>query len=243
MLLRKLGLNKKVQPQPGAKEALRNLTLQELTPFSFDGHVFSPAKVVRVYDGDTVKVAVLSPWDNLPTLLTVRMWGTDADELAPAHDLPNRDEIRMRAMRARNRLVQLTTDVNVELADTQKSVKDVQTMIDARNQKLVTVQCRGFDCFGRVLGVLYDLDGTCINKVMLDEELVKPRPASEGAPVCGTAPTGPGHSPPSSSTMSTLSIAPPRTMGAFILDPPPAPSSASSISTGRSFVDICYYAS
>eukprot|EP00899_Mesostigma_viride_P012774 jgi/Mesvir1/21498/Mv03945-RA.1 len=132
-----------------------------------------------VYDGDTVKVAVLSPWDNLPTLLTVRMWGTDADELAPAHDLPNRDEIRMRAMRARNRLVQLTTDVNVELADTQKSVKDVQTMIDARNQKLVTVQCRGFDCFGRVLGVLYDLDGTCINKVMLDEELVKPRPASE----------------------------------------------------------------
>eukprot|EP00899_Mesostigma_viride_P004396 jgi/Mesvir1/13958/Mv22898-RA.1 len=181
MLLRKLGLNKKVQPspQPGAKEALRNLTLQELTPFSFDGHVFSPAKVVRVYDGDTVKVAVLSPWDNLPTLLTVRMWGTDADELAPAHDLPNRDEIRMRAMRARNRLVQLTTDVNVELADTQKSVKDVQTMIDARNQKLVTVQCRGFDCFGRVLGVLYDLDGTCINKVMLDEELVKPRPASE----------------------------------------------------------------
>eukprot|EP00899_Mesostigma_viride_P007513 jgi/Mesvir1/16763/Mv15135-RA.1 len=182
MLLRKLGLKNnsiKSFSKPGAKEALRNLTLQDLTPFSFDGHVFSPAKVVRVYDGDTVKVAILSPWDSLPTLLTVRLWGTDADEIAPGIDKPNREETRLRAVKARNRLVQLTTDVSIDLDDVEKSVKDVQTMIDAHNQKLVTVQCRGFDCFGRVLGVLYDQDGTCINKVLLDEELVKPRPAPE----------------------------------------------------------------
>eukprot|EP00899_Mesostigma_viride_P007359 jgi/Mesvir1/16624/Mv10158-RA.1 len=180
MLLRKLGLkSSKSCSKPGAKEALRNLTLQDLTPFSFDGHVFSPAKVVRVYDGDTVKVAVLSPWDDLPTMLTIRMWGTDADEIAPGIYKPDREATKLRAIKARNRLVQLTTDVIIDLDDVEKSIKDVQTMIDTVNQKLITVQCRGFDCFGRVLGVLYNQDGTCINKVLMDEELVNIQPTTQ----------------------------------------------------------------
>eukprot|EP00899_Mesostigma_viride_P012956 jgi/Mesvir1/21661/Mv04082-RA.1 len=124
-------------------------------------------------------MAVLSPFNNLPTLLTVRMWGTDADEIAPRLDIPNREEIVSRALKARNRLVQLTTDVNLDLEDTEKSVKDVQIMIDAQNRKLVSLESKGFDCFGRVLGLLYNEDGTCINKVLMDENLVKIRPSNE----------------------------------------------------------------
>eukprot|EP00899_Mesostigma_viride_P009581 jgi/Mesvir1/18624/Mv17133-RA.1 len=183
MLLRKLGLKgNSVKPFPKstpAEDALRNLTLQDLTPFSFNGHVFSPAKVVRVYDGDTLKVAVLSPWDGMPTMLTVRMWGTDAEELAPRTCVPDREDVKCRATKARNRLVQLATDVFVETDDEEKSVKDIQILIDTHNQKFVTVQCYGFDCFGRVLGVVYTQDGMSINQKLLDEKLVRPRPAMD----------------------------------------------------------------
>eukprot|EP00899_Mesostigma_viride_P013572 jgi/Mesvir1/22215/Mv03847-RA.1 len=174
MLLRKIQCNCGPKPDKQPEEVLRNAVLHELEPFSFKGHAFSPVKVVKAYDGDTVKVAFLSPWTSLPATLTVRLWGIDAAEIAPRLDTPNRDTTRMAAVKARNRLIQLSTDVKLDVDDMVKTSKDIQTLIDTTNKKFLTLHCQGFDNFGRVLGVIYTLDGTCINKVLLDEKIAVP---------------------------------------------------------------------
>ncbi len=106
------------------------------------------AKVVYCYDGDTVHCVF--KYGGKYQKFKVRMWGYNAPEIKPSKTIPEdeRKVIIDNAYKAKDRLSELVLN------------------------KLVTIKCRGFDVFGRVLGELTVVGSeVTVNKVMLDEGL------------------------------------------------------------------------
>ena len=102
-------------------------------------------KVVSVYDGDTCKVVfdhngVINRWN-------VRMNGYDTPEMRPSKSLPNRDEIKQKAIASRDYLKSLVYN------------KD----------QLVYIKCGEFDKYGRLLGDIYinKEDEESVNNLMI----------------------------------------------------------------------------
>lgn len=100
----------------------------------FDGDVFT-AKVLKVYDGDTIWVSFVL--NNEVVKTSIRMDGYDSPELRVSRkiDEDKRQKIKKWGMNARNRLEELLGGCNSDCY-----------------VKLVT---NGIDCRGRPLGVVY----------------------------------------------------------------------------------------
>ena len=158
-------------PEAEAVAALLELRDSDVADWRMSG--CSVAKVVQVYDADTVRVLVLR--DGGIIKLKLRILHIDAPEMAPrkpvlgtnmyglqldtdeSMDIANsrRDtEIKM-AKRSRNRLIELVTDMGVDEKVVQKK-KDIQTLLDT-NKKLVYVTYGiGVDKWGgRQLGEIF----------------------------------------------------------------------------------------
>lgn len=111
--------------------------------FSFCGESFR-AKVVEVYDGDTIRI-VFDVAGFGRVQWRARMVGYDSPEMKPPLSDPGREEIKKKAVAARVALVGRVLN------------------------KVVRCDCGEFDKYGRVLVMLYthDVPGTSVNDWMI----------------------------------------------------------------------------
>jgi endonuclease YncB( thermonuclease family) len=138
--------------------------------FSLDGRIMS-CKIVNIYDADTCKAVF--KLDGVYVKFTLRLNGIDAPEMRPSLSNVNRDEEIVAAMRARNRLVQLVTDCDIDLDETY-SKKELQQIIDT-SMRIVQIECGGFDKYGRLLATLYicDTEEIIYNGVNVNNQLIE----------------------------------------------------------------------
>lgn len=123
------------------------LTATESKDFSFDGTIL--AKIVSIYDGDTVRAVFFH--GNQIVQYKIRMAGYDSPEMKPLKNIPNRDELIKKAKEAKAAL----------------STKILN--------KVVVIKCNGFDKYGRILGNVYDLESDeNINNFMVTGGYAKP---------------------------------------------------------------------
>ena len=110
--------------------------------FSMEGERYL-ARVVEVYDGDTIRVVIFRR--NEKQQHRVRMLGYDSPEKKPRLNATNRDAEKVAALAARDILIAKISNP----------------------RQLVTLECRGFDKYGRLLGVVIHKNGTNINEWMI----------------------------------------------------------------------------
>ena len=111
---------------------------ENLEVFSYEGLEIS-AKVVKVYDGDTITVVF---YDNGYKKFNMRMMGYDAPEIKPLKNIENRDLHILAATAARDYLARLILG------------------------KVVKIRLQKFEKYGRLLGeVIYHVN---INNLMTD---------------------------------------------------------------------------
>ena len=99
------------------------------------------AKIVHVYDGDTVHLVI--PQENTKTLikLKARLYGIDTPEMR----IPEQKE---RAIKAKERLIEMLKKTN----------------------NLVNVKCGEFDKYGRVLVTIYSTEfSKSLNDILIEE--------------------------------------------------------------------------
>jgi endonuclease YncB( thermonuclease family) len=112
--------------------------------FSLDG-IVKLCKVVDIYDGDSCRVVFKN--NNIINKWNVRMNGYDSPEIRPSKKLENRDEIKKKAIEAKNYLKSLIMNDN----------------------QLVYLKCLDFDKYGRLLGEIYinKTDTESVNDLMI----------------------------------------------------------------------------
>ena len=125
------------------------------------------ARVVECHDGDTCKV-VFAPNAALPAIMykfTVRLFGIDTSEMTSATPA-----LRARAVRARNRLLQLS---GLTISDLDRAMTRNQVIAElAVAPRVVFVVCHEMDKYGRLLVEVSAGPGPrTFNQVLLAEGL------------------------------------------------------------------------
>jgi hypothetical protein len=131
------------------------------SPFTLAGQTL-PGLIVSCYDGDTLTIVL--PVFGHCYRFTVRIDGIDTPEIKSKDP-----ENKLRAIRARNRLLQLA-GVTIDL-DAALTKKDVGELLN-KAQPIVEVECKGFDKYGRLLSTLR-MGPTCpsFGDVLIAEKL------------------------------------------------------------------------
>jgi endonuclease YncB( thermonuclease family) len=122
--------------------------------FTFENGLTKLVKVIDVYDGDTITVAMnIQPSESMnivymPSMIyqfRVRMYGYNTEEIRQPKDEPDREEKKARAIQQRDWVS------NHILG------------------KMVLLECLGYDKYGRILGKVYlDNEKTeCINDIIV----------------------------------------------------------------------------
>jgi endonuclease YncB( thermonuclease family) len=112
-------------------------------------------KVVSIYDGDTCTIAIGAPfW----ATFKVRLLGIDTAEMRGSKDEPeeSRKSRVALALKARNYLAAQTTSLQVDAECALKS-EEWQNYI-AENRRLVRLDIRGLDKYGRPLAIIHAAD-------------------------------------------------------------------------------------
>ena len=156
-------------------EQIDNLINQKdknISNFSLENKIFY-GKIVDVYDADTCKVIFYL--NNDIVKFTIRLKGVDSPEIKPPIKDIHRNYQIIAAKQSRNRLIQLSTDCNIEIEDeSKKSI--IQKIID-NNKKIIKIKCFEFDKYGRLLADLYDSENNnfdannskSFNDILIDE--------------------------------------------------------------------------
>lgn len=116
-------------------------------------------RVCHVYDGDTIHIVMI--FQGEPIRVVCRLYGIDTPEMTSK-------ENRTNAIIARNRLVQLVTDIDIELHDMIGSKTGEFTNKIQTNRKIIDVVFKGRDKYNRELVDLF-VDGRSINSILLAE--------------------------------------------------------------------------
>lgn len=125
--------------------------------FSLKGYS-TPARVCNCHDGDTVHLVF--EYKGLVLRFICRLFGIDTPEMyGQTVDL---------AKKARNRLIQLGTDLDIKMTDDRKSSDDGLEKEILNNKKIIRAHFYGKDKYGRELVVLYDGEKN-INELLLAE--------------------------------------------------------------------------
>ena len=149
---------------------LKSSTTENIPDFSFCG-ICALCKVVDVYDADTFRVVFFRNKEDKELMkVKVRAAGCNAAEIYPLKTHPNRKEEMRKARLARNRLLELVTDVKVDTQNINYKKDDIENML-SENKKLVYIKFGKFDKYGRVLGTLYSNENeeTSINQLLISE--------------------------------------------------------------------------
>lgn len=164
---------RKRDKQSLAKQRLENATNENVSEFSVDG-LFTLCKVVDIYDADTFRVVFFKSADYKdPMKLKVRAGGCNASEMYPLKTHEHREEEMKNARIARNRLLQLVTDVKdseIDISNIEYGNKEIDELLN-ENKKLVYIEFNKQDKYGRFLGTLY-LDSEkkhSVNQILIDE--------------------------------------------------------------------------
>lgn len=117
----------------------------ENTPYVSYENIRKIVKVLRIIDGDTVDIAMMSDDTQKIFKYRIRLYGIDTPEKKPLKSNPDRDQ---------------------EIAAAKRSS---QAMIDKlqENNHIVTIRLYKPDKYGRLLGTLYDRKGEDINQWMV----------------------------------------------------------------------------
>ena len=113
------------------KSKLRKKTIYNTPKFIFNGKKYY-CKVIDVYDGDTITIA-LNLNGNKIYQYKVRMYGYDSPEMKPRKNIENRDIIIRKAKLAKNELKKLIMDKIV----------------------VIKIEKGTWDKYGRLLGTIY----------------------------------------------------------------------------------------
>eukprot|EP00798_Chlamydomonas_sp_ICE-L_P019679 gene19679-26366_t len=123
------------------------------------------ARVVGVHDGDTLTV-VLEAFPGRFYKVNIRVHGIDTCEITSKNN-----EIKERAIRARNRLVEYLTGVKLDPCKPYTRTQIEKAVCE--NVNVVWVECYEQEKYGRTLANLYpDCNGCAsVAQVLLDEKL------------------------------------------------------------------------
>ena len=146
------------------KKQLRTLTSKDIPLFSLNNKTFN-AKIVDIYDADTCKAVFFL--DDQFVKFNCRLLGIDTPEMKPSRKKPGREQEKIKAKKARNRLVQLCTNIkcNIETLYKKKQIVELLT----KNTKIIKIICYDFDKYGRLLIEITELDDiTTFNQVLID---------------------------------------------------------------------------
>ena len=149
-------------------EKIKNINNGDIDIFSLEGEE-KIGKVVDIYDADTCKIVFIL--DNKYVKFNCRLNGIDAPELRQSKKNPNRIAEKKAAQIARNRLIQLCTDIDLNIEDKLNRKKKKKLMEE--NKKIIKIKCKEFDKYGRLLVDLYSLENNeYINHKLIDEVYV-----------------------------------------------------------------------
>lgn len=155
--------------KPTQLDRLKTATNKSISDFSLDG-IATLCKVVDVYDADTFRVVFFKNMTDADLMkVKVRALGCNAAEMHPLKSNPFRKEEMKKARIARNRLIQLVSDAQIDInIDYDNSVID--DILD-KNNKLMFIKFGKFDKYGRVLGTIYPCNNVnkSINQILIDE--------------------------------------------------------------------------
>lgn len=130
---------------------LRTKRYNDINEFTME-NISTWGKIVDIYDGDSCTI-VLARLNGELQKFVCRLNGIDTPEMRPPLSMEERDTEIMRAYHARNRVVQIATEVNLDINSRIKQ-KDLRELI-CNNEKLVWVECSKFDKYGRLLVTIY----------------------------------------------------------------------------------------
>lgn len=146
-------------------ELLANATWDN-TPFlDLDGHE-TIARVLDIYDGDTLTVAM--PWKDGIYKFTIRLLGINTEEIrGTTGDTKERANLARVLLAKTVACDKFPVDAKTARAVLRKSL--------GQHDCRVRVQCKSFDKYGRVLANVYltGQDGMCLSKVLLDSGLAR----------------------------------------------------------------------
>jgi endonuclease YncB( thermonuclease family) len=149
------------------EEKLSKCNIDDIPEFSLNS-IRTLGKIVDVYDGDTCKI-ILANGDILMRF-NCRLKFIDTPEMKPLRNKPNRDIEIKNAIKCRNKLLQLTTNCQINLEDcyTKPQIKKLLKL----NNKIVQVHCHEFDKYGRLLVEIYENNKT-VNNILVEEGFAK----------------------------------------------------------------------
>lgn len=122
---------------------------KDVPMFSLDGETFE-CKLVDAYDADTCRV--IFHMNGRLVKFTIRLTGIDTPEMRPPRSRPNRDAEKRAAHRARNFLVSLACNCDIDIDKVYKK-RSISRILD-KNTKIISLECGKFDKYGRLLGKL-----------------------------------------------------------------------------------------
>jgi endonuclease YncB( thermonuclease family) len=150
----------------------------QFAPYGPDTPEFSligletPARVVSIYDADTVNAVI--PFQGCYFKFSVRLNGIDAPEMKSKDA-----RLKVLARRARDRTFELATGQTLAPSanDAQESAKkkSIKECFE-KNMVIVWLKCGGLDLYGRVLADVRknQADAQTFSEVLLKEKLVYP---------------------------------------------------------------------
>jgi endonuclease YncB( thermonuclease family) len=149
---------------------LENITNNNITLYSLNG-VKTRAKIVDIYDGDTCKIVI--DYDNKYIKYNCRLNGIDTPEIKPLLSKINRHQEILNAYKAKNRLIQLSTNCNIDINKKLSKIECIN-LIDS-NKKIIYIECFNFDKYGRLLVNIYENknDKLSINQILVNEGYAK----------------------------------------------------------------------
>jgi len=126
---------------------LKNATIDNTSLWSLKNQIHY-VKVLKVYDGDTIWIAIRINFKIYK--LKVRMYGIDTPEMKPLKTQKNRDQ---------------------EIAAAKKAKKFLADLVD---QRVVKMKCGEWDKYGRLLGTLIIKgNGLCSSEINVNELMIK----------------------------------------------------------------------
>jgi len=118
-------------------------------------------RVVDVYDGDTLKIIL--PIFNSYFKFTVRLSGIDTCEIKSKNI-----ELKNYALKARNRVFNLITDIELNETSTKDDIKKI---LDS-DVYIVWIECLDDDKYGRILANIYkEKETKSFSNILLEEKL------------------------------------------------------------------------
>lgn len=143
--------------------SLTSSTFNNTPEFSLNGKTFT-AKVIDIYDGDTITVAIVV-FDSIYKF-NIRLSDIDTCEMKSSS--PINKEL---ALKARARLFQLITNKKLNLDAKRENIRKVLN----ESNYLIFIHCHEFDKYGRLLAHLYKQKSSDVresyNHILVREKL------------------------------------------------------------------------